>query len=45
LLVAALAVLLWQILTFGQWRDAKFETFANIVALAGIVLAYGSWGF
>lgn len=44
-MVAAPAVLLSQILIFTQWRDAKFGTVANLIALAGIVLAYGSWQF
>ncbi|MCW5925063.1 MAG: hypothetical protein KIS77_22290 [Saprospiraceae bacterium] len=44
-MVAVPAVLLSQILIFTQWRDAKFGTLANIIALAGIVLAYGSWSF
>lgn len=39
------AVLLSQILIVGQWRDAKFGTVANVIALAGIVLAYGLWSF
>lgn len=44
-MVAAPAVLLSQILIFTQWRDAKFGTLANVIALAGIVLAYGGWSF
>ncbi len=44
-MVAVPAVLLSQILIFGQWSDAKFGTIANIITLAGIVLAYGSWSF
>lgn len=44
-MVAIPAVLLSQILIFSQWGDAKFGTIANIIALAGIVLAYGSWNF
>lgn len=44
-MAAVPAVLLSQMLIFSQWRDAKFGTFANIIALVGIVLAYGSWDF
>jgi len=44
-MVAVPAVLLSQILIFGQWRDAKFGTVANALALIGIVLAYGQWSF
>lgn len=44
-MVAAPAVLLSQILIFTQWRDAKFGTLANVIALVGTVLAYGSWSF
>lgn len=44
-MLAAAAVLLSQVLIFTQWRDAKFGTIANLIALVGIVLAFGSWSF
>lgn len=44
-MVAAPAVVLSQILIFTQWRDAKFGTVANVIALAGTVVAYGAWSF
>ena len=44
-MVAAPAVLLSQILLFTQWSDAKFGTLANVIALVGTLLAYGSWSF
>jgi len=39
------AVLLSQILIFGRWHDAKFGTVANVIALAGIISAFGLWSF
>ncbi len=44
-MVAVPAVVLSQILIFGQWHDAKFGTIANLIALTGIALAYGNWNF
>lgn len=39
------AILLSQTLIIQQWQDAKFGTIANIVALIGLVLAFGAWRF
>lgn len=39
------AVLLSQMLIFSQWHDAKFGTIANVIALLGIVPAFGLWNF
>lgn len=44
-LVAVPAVVLSQVLIVTAWPDAKFGTVANIIALVGIGLAYGSWSF
>lgn len=44
-MVAVPAVLLSQMLIFSRWHDAKFGTVANVIALAGIVLACGQWSF
>ena len=37
------AVLISQMLLFGQWKDARFGTIANVIILVGVVLAYGQW--
>lgn len=42
---AAAAVIVSQILIFAGWRDARFGTVANVIALAVIVVAYGDWQF
>lgn len=39
------AIVLSQILIFTHWHDARFGTNANILALAGVVLAYGAWSY
>ncbi len=44
-MVALPAVVLSQVLIFGVWQDAKFGTIANLIALAGIVLAIANWNF
>lgn len=44
-MVALPAMILSQGLIFGSWQDAKFGTIANLIALAGIVPAYGDWHF
>lgn len=42
-ILAVPAVVVSQVLIFSQWQDAKFGTIANIIAVVGIVLAYGQW--
>jgi len=42
---AAPALLLSQVLIFMAWGDARFGTIANLIVLAGAVLAFASWRF
>ncbi|MFN4255736.1 MAG: DUF6544 family protein [Saprospiraceae bacterium] len=44
-MVVAPAVVVSQILIFMSWRDAKFGTVANLIALAAVVLAIAAWQF
>jgi len=44
-MVAVPAVLISQGLIFASWQDAKFGSIANIIALLGIVMAYGTWNY
>ncbi len=44
-MLAAPAIVLSQILIFTSWGDAKWGTAANVIVLAGVVIAFGSWQF
>lgn len=44
-MVAVLAVVVSQGLLFTSWQDAKFGTIANVIALLGIIMAFGTWRF
>ena len=43
--IAALAVLVSQLLIILYWPDAKAGTVANIIVLLGLLPAYGDWSF
>lgn len=44
-MVAAIAVLLSQLLIILYWPDARAGTVANIIVLLGLLPTYGEWGF
>ena len=44
-MVAALGIIISQLLIFMYWQDAKFGTIANIIILLACLPAYGSWNF
>lgn len=44
-IIAAIALVLSQLLIFISWTDAKFGTIANVTILAAAILAYGAWNF
>jgi len=44
-MVALPAVMISQGLIFTSWQDARFGTVANVIALIGIVIAYGTWSY
>jgi hypothetical protein len=44
-MIGIAAVMLSQILIIISWSDAKAGTIANVIILAGAILAYGNWSF
>jgi len=39
------AVVLSQVLIFTSWQDARFGSVANVIALIGIVIGFGTWSY
>lgn len=44
-MIAIPAIAVSQVLIFRYWQDARFGTLANVIALAGVLLAWGNWNF
>jgi hypothetical protein len=39
-LIAAMAIMLSQMLIIFYWKEAKFGTIANVIVLVGVILSY-----
>jgi hypothetical protein len=44
-MLAIIAVLLSQFLLIGQWQDAKYGTFVNVIILLAAIAAMADWNF
>lgn len=44
-IIAAVGLVVSQILIISVWQDAKFGTIANVIVLGGVLLGYGHWQF
>jgi hypothetical protein len=44
-ILGGIALVVSQILVISAWSDAKYGTVLNVIVLAAVVIAYGSWSF